>query len=51
MSTGDRVTLPDGREGTVMGLYREAGCACRSVVVRLDSGREWAGKVAEVKRA
>ena len=43
--------LPDGRTGTVSGLFRERGCGCRSVIVRLDSGREWAGKEAEVRPA
>jgi hypothetical protein len=46
-----RVILPDGREGTVVAEYREAGCRCRSVIVRLDSGREWAGKRSEVRPA
>ena len=50
MSKGDRVILADGREGTVLGVYREAGCRCPAVVVRLDNGREWAGKASEVRR-
>lgn len=50
MTKGDRVTLPGGRQGTVTGVYREAGCGCRSVIVRVDGGREWAGKESEVRR-
>lgn len=51
MTQGDRVTVPDGRVGTVTGIYREAGCRCLSVIVRFDNGREWAGKRSEVRRA
>lgn len=50
MTKGERVILPDGREGVVAGVYREAGCGCLSVIVRLPSGREWAGKASEVRR-
>lgn len=49
--TGRRVVLPDGRLGTVAAEFREAGCRCRSVIVRLDSGREWVGKRSEVRLA
>ena len=38
-----------GQAGTIAGAWRERGCGCLSVVVRLDSGREWAGKLAEVR--
>lgn len=48
----ERVVLPDGREGTVTAEYRErGGCGCRTVIVRLDTGREWVGKRSEVKAA
>lgn len=46
-----RVAIARGQaqEGTVQATYRERGCGCHSVVVRLDSGREWAGKLSEVE--
>ena len=46
-----RVRLPDGREGNIVAEYRDTGCGCRTVIVRLDNGREWAGKRSEVRRA
>ncbi len=52
VTVGSRVRVLAGKRqgvtGTVAALYREAGCRCRSVIVRLDDGREWAGKVSEV---
>lgn len=55
MTVGSRVRVLAGKRqgvtGTVAALYREAGCRCRSVIVRLDDGREWAGKVSEVGSA
>lgn len=51
MSLEARVVLPDGRTGTVVATYRERGCGCRSVIVRLPSGREWVGKASEVRPA
>ena len=51
MSIGQRVVLPDGRTGTLAAEYRDTGCGCRTVIVRLDSGREWAGKRSEVRPA
>lgn len=55
MTVGTRVLVPRvGAEpalGTVAAVYRERGCGCRSVVVRLDNGREWAGKASEVRPA
>lgn len=50
-NVAERVVLPDGRPGTVVAEYREQGCRCRSVIVRLDSGREWVGKRIEVRPA
>lgn len=38
-----------GKVGTVASEWRERGCGCRSVVVKLDSGKEWAGKASEVR--
>ena len=53
--TGRRVEILVGRvrgqAGTVEAEWRERGCGCRSVIVRLDSGREWTGKASEVKAA
>ena len=53
--TGTRVTILAGRlrgqQGTVSAEWRERGCGCKSVVVKLDSGREWAGKATEVQPA
>jgi hypothetical protein len=40
-----------GQQGTVRALWREPGCGCLSLVVRLQSGREWAGKLSEVRPA
>jgi ribosomal protein L24 len=55
VTVGQRVYILAGRlagaEGTVTATYRERGCGCRSVIVRLASGREWAGKVSEVRAA
>lgn len=48
---GRRVVLPDGRQGTVAAEFREAGCRCRSVIVRLDDGHDWLGKRSEVRPA
>lgn len=54
MTAGDRVVIKVGRRageaGTVTGVYREKGCGCSSVVVRLDARGEWAGKASEVRR-
>ena len=50
--TGQRVILPDGREGVVASEFRDrTGCGCRMVIVRLASGRDWLGKAAEVRPA
>lgn len=53
--TGQRVVILVGRlrgkEGTVAAEYREGGCGCQSVIVKLDTGREWAGKASEVRPA
>jgi hypothetical protein len=49
--TGRRVVIPDGREGIVTADFRDHGCGCRTVIVRLDSGREWVGKRSEVRPA
>ncbi len=49
MTVGSRVRTVDGRLGTVVALYRDHGCGCLSVIVRLESGREWAGKASEVE--
>jgi hypothetical protein len=53
--TGTRVVILTGRLrgqfGIVAAEWRERGCGCRSVIVRLDSGREWAGKASEVRAA
>jgi hypothetical protein len=50
--TGARVQVTVGRVrgqlGVVVAEYRERGCGCVHLVVRLDSGREWAGKASEV---
>ena len=50
---GKRVAIIVGRvrgqAGVVVGSWRERGCGCLSVVVKLDSGREWAGKASEVR--
>lgn len=55
MRKGQRVVIVAGRLtgalGTVTGVFRERGCGCRSVIVRLDSRGEWAGKETEVRPA
>jgi ribosomal protein L24 len=55
VSKGDRVVVLAGERagvaGVVVATYRDRGCGCRSVIVRLDSGREWAGKASEVRPA
>jgi hypothetical protein len=38
-----------GQVGEIVAEWRERGCGCRSVIVRLDSGREWAGKLTEIE--
>lgn len=50
---GQRVVLPDGREGVVADEFRDrtAGCGCRMVIVRLANGRDWLGKAREVRAA
>lgn len=47
----ERVLLPDGRSGTIVAEFKEPGCGCKSVIVRLESGKEWAGKRSEVRIA
>ena len=53
--TGTRVVVLAGRlagqAGLVVAEWRERGCGCKSVIVRLDDGREWAGKATEVRAA
>lgn len=39
-----------GKNGTVVAEWQERGCGCRSVIVRLDSGHEWAGKPEELRQ-
>jgi hypothetical protein len=55
MTVGQRVIINVGRvrgqAGVIMGAWRERGCGCQSVAVKLDSGREWAGKTSEVRAA
>lgn len=55
MTEGQRVIIAAGDRagtaGTVAAVFRERGCGCRSVIVRLDGGREWVGKVSEVRPA
>jgi hypothetical protein len=51
VTAGTRVVLEDGRHGTVVATLREPGCGCATLIVRLDSGREWAGHPREVRRA
>jgi hypothetical protein len=38
-----------GQEGTVRATYRDGGCGCLQLVVRLEGGREWAGKRSEAE--
>lgn len=53
MTVGQRVQVlvgrVRGRAGTVAGAWRDGGCGCLNIVVKLDSGREWAGKASEVR--
>jgi hypothetical protein len=55
VSVGQRVRVTAGAragvEGTIAAVYRERGCGCLSVIVKLDTGREWAGKATEVEVA
>lgn len=41
--------IPNGQTGTVVAEWKDHGCGCRTVVVKLDSGHEWAGKRSSLK--
>lgn len=48
MKLGARVRTVDGQLGVVAASFIDRGCGCRSVIVKLDNGREWLGKQSEV---